>query len=99
MIHVTGVTCLVPAYTSSISRTWKHAGAFSYFAWSVTVSQPNPQPPLLSQRAAVILLLGVLTAAAATGLTVWAGGTPAAGLLAGGGAFAGGVLFFNAIIS
>lgn len=64
-----------------------------------TTPQSSPQAWLLSQRAAVILLLGVLTAATAAALTVLADGALASGLLTGGGAFAAGVLFFNTIIA
>ncbi|MCZ4120217.1 hypothetical protein [Streptomyces sp. H39-S7] len=63
------------------------------------MSQPNPEPSLLSQRAAVVFLLGVLAAVAAAVLTVLAGGALADGLLAGGGAFVAGVLFFHTIIA
>ncbi|MFK0180517.1 hypothetical protein ACIQVR_31610 [Streptomyces xanthochromogenes] len=59
----------------------------------------NSHAPLLSQRAAFVLLLGILTAVAATVLTVLAGGALASGLLAGGAAFAAGVAFFNMIIA
>ncbi|MFE9413893.1 hypothetical protein ACFYN0_34685 [Streptomyces sp. NPDC006704] len=59
----------------------------------------NSNSSLLSQRAAVVPLLGVLAAVAATALTVLAGGALASGLLAGGGAFAVGVVFFNMIIA
>ncbi|MEU5609726.1 hypothetical protein AB0H03_13505 [Streptomyces sparsogenes] len=62
------------------------------------VNNPNPQP-LLSLRAAIILLLGVLTALGAGALTVLAGGTIASGVLAGGAAFAAAVLFFHTIIA
>ena len=58
----------------------------------------NSQGPLLGQRAAVILLLGVLAAAAAGVLTHLSSATPAASFLAAGGAFVAGVLFFHAII-
>jgi hypothetical protein len=61
------------------------------------VSQPGG--PLLGQRAAIILLLGVLTALGAGVLTVLAGGATASAVLAGGAAFAGAVLFFNTIIN
>ncbi|MEU3512215.1 hypothetical protein ABZ733_30885 [Streptomyces longwoodensis] len=58
----------------------------------------NPQP-LVGQRTAIILLLGVLTAVGAGVLTVLAGGTIASGILAAGVAFAGAVLFFHTIIA
>ncbi|GAA1942577.1 hypothetical protein [Kitasatospora viridis] len=58
----------------------------------------KPARPLLGQRAAVILLLGVLCAAAAGILTVLAGAAPATGFLTAGAAFAGAVVFFQAII-
>ncbi|MFE1764021.1 hypothetical protein ACFW81_07370 [Streptomyces angustmyceticus] len=63
------------------------------------MSQPNRNQSLLSQRAAIILLLGALAAIGATVLTILAGGSMASGLLAGGGAFGVAVLFFNTIIS
>lgn len=59
----------------------------------------EPGGPLISQRAAIVLLLGALTALGAGVLTVLAGGALASGVLAGGAAFAASVLFFNAIIS
>lgn len=59
----------------------------------------SKQSPLLSQRSALILLLGVLAAGAAGVLTVLGGGSPEAGVLAGGAAFAAGVMFFQSIIS
>jgi hypothetical protein len=59
----------------------------------------EPNQPLLSLRAALILLLGVLAGTGAAILTVFAGGGAAAGLLAGGTAFAPAVLFFHTIIA
>ncbi len=59
----------------------------------------NDRDPLLSQRAAFILLLGVLAAATAGVLTVLGGGAPAEGALASGAAFAAAVYFFHKIIS
>ncbi|MET9182982.1 hypothetical protein ABZX88_32965 [Kitasatospora aureofaciens] len=58
----------------------------------------NNQGPLLGQRAAVILLLGVMCGAAAGVLTVLSGAAPATGFLTAGGAFAAAVIFFHAII-
>ncbi|MEO3978730.1 hypothetical protein [Streptomyces sp. CAU 1734] len=54
--------------------------------------------PLLGQRAAIILLLGALTALGAGILAHAADGAPAGAALAAGTAFAGSVLFFNTII-
>ncbi|WP_327350258.1 hypothetical protein [Streptomyces sp. NBC_01304] len=59
----------------------------------------NDRDPLLGQRAALILLLGILTAATAGVLTVLGGAAPAQGALASGAAFAASVLFFHKIIS
>ncbi|MFJ2007762.1 hypothetical protein [Streptomyces chartreusis] len=58
----------------------------------------KPNGPLLGQRAAMILLLGVLTALGAAALTLADGNTPATTALSAGAAFAAAVLFFNAII-
>lgn len=58
----------------------------------------NDRGPLLDQRAAFILLLGVLTAIGAGALTVLNDGTLAGAALFGGGAFAGAVYFFDKII-
>ncbi|MGW4028644.1 hypothetical protein ACWEFL_04865 [Streptomyces sp. NPDC004838] len=58
----------------------------------------QPNEPLLGQRAAIILLLGVLAALGAAVLTIAADGAPAGAALAAGTAFAGAVLFFNTII-
>lgn len=53
---------------------------------------------LLSQRAAVILLLGALTALGAGVLTYFNGGTLASAALVGGAAFGAGVTFFHTVI-
>ena len=59
---------------------------------------PSPQRPLLSVRAAVVLLLSTLVAACATALSFMANHSlPEAGLV-GGGALGGAVLFFHTII-
>ncbi|MFK4227935.1 hypothetical protein [Streptomyces sp. NPDC019890] len=54
--------------------------------------------PLLGQRAAVILLLGILTALAAGGLTAAKGGNLADATLIGGATFTAAVTFFHSII-
>lgn len=56
------------------------------------------QGPLLSQRAAIVFVLGTLAGLSAGVLTAFNGGSPAAALLAGGAAGAGAVLFFYTII-
>ncbi len=53
---------------------------------------------LLSQRAAVIFLLGALTALGAGVLTCVNGGTLASAALVGGAAFGAGVTFFHTVI-
>ncbi|MFJ8098255.1 hypothetical protein [Streptomyces griseofuscus] len=58
----------------------------------------NDRDPLLDQRTAFILLLGVLAAAGAGALTVLGGQPLAGGVLAGGGAFTAAVYFFHKII-
>ncbi|MFE6844546.1 hypothetical protein [Streptomyces sp. NPDC057686] len=58
----------------------------------------NQNDPLLGQRAALVLLFGVLTATGAGLLTLLAGGTAAGAFLAGGASFAAAVLFFHTII-
>ncbi|GAU70427.1 hypothetical protein ACFY12_11585 [Streptomyces sp. NPDC001339] len=58
----------------------------------------NDKAALLSQRAAVILLLGVLTALGAGVLTWCNGGTLASAALVGGAAFGAGVTFFHSVI-
>ncbi|MFK0287982.1 hypothetical protein ACIQVL_47000 [Streptomyces sp. NPDC090499] len=58
----------------------------------------HDRDPLLDQRAALILLFGVLTAIGAGVLTVLNDGTLAAAGLAGGGAFAASVYFFHKLI-
>jgi hypothetical protein len=70
---------------------------------------PHPQPPhnppphetaaLLGLRSALILTLGALVGAGAAVLTHLAQHNAAAAGLAGGGAFAGAVLFFHTIIA
>jgi hypothetical protein len=71
---------------------------FPFVSTGVDVNSQSPQP-LLGQRTAIILLLGVLTALGAGVLTVLAGGTIAGGVLTGGAAFAAAVLFFHTIIA
>ncbi|MEU9123992.1 hypothetical protein AB0C96_29695 [Streptomyces sp. NPDC048506] len=61
-------------------------------------SARNDRAALLSQRAAVILLLGVLTALGAGALTCFNGGTLASAALVGGAAFGAGVTFFHTVI-
>ncbi|MEU8685436.1 hypothetical protein [Streptomyces sp. NPDC048611] len=53
---------------------------------------------LLSQRAAVIFLLGALTAIGAGVLTLLNGGTPASATLVGGASFGAAVTFFHTVI-
>ncbi|MEE1774873.1 hypothetical protein PUR25_02060 [Streptomyces sp. JV181] len=69
----------------------------------LTGSQPQQGPggegPLLGLRSAIILVLGVLVASAAGVLTYRAQQDPATAALTAGGAFAGGVLFFQKIIA
>lgn len=60
---------------------------------------PGGEGPLLGLRSAIILMLGILVATAAGVLTYRAQQDPATAALAAGGAFAGGVLFFNKIIA
>lgn len=59
---------------------------------------PHDRSALLSQRAAVILLLGVLTAIGAGVLTCFNGGTLPSAALVGGAAFGAGVTFFHTVI-
>lgn len=63
------------------------------------LNSQNSQGPLLGQRAAIILLLGVLAGLGTGILAVLAGESPASGILAGGAAFATAVLFFHTIIA
>lgn len=58
----------------------------------------HPGGPLLTQRAAIILLLGILTALGAGILTALTGATTASAVLTGSGAFAAAVTFFNTLI-
>ncbi|MFE6699299.1 hypothetical protein [Streptomyces sp. NPDC057718] len=58
----------------------------------------NDRDPLLDQRTAFVLLLGVLAAVGAGALTCLNDGTLPAGVLAAGGAFAAAVYFFHKII-
>ncbi|MGW1376295.1 hypothetical protein ACWD6P_18765 [Streptomyces sp. NPDC002446] len=69
-------------------------------AGSAAHGSPAPQDrsALLSQRAAVILLLGVLTAIGAGVLTCFNGGTLPSAALVGGAAFGAGVTFFHTVI-
>ncbi|MET9707768.1 hypothetical protein [Streptomyces griseus] len=60
---------------------------------------PQGEGPLLGLRSAIILMLGILVATAAGVLTHSAQQDPATAALAAGGAFAGGVLFFQKIIA
>jgi hypothetical protein len=60
---------------------------------------PPGEGPLLGLRSAIILMLGILVATAAGVLTYRAQQDPATAALAAGGAFAGGVLFFQKIIA
>ncbi|MGW1437614.1 hypothetical protein ACWD7M_20505 [Streptomyces griseus] len=60
---------------------------------------PQGEGPLLGLRSAIILMLGILVATAAGVLTYSAQQDPATAALAAGGAFAGGVLFFQKIIA
>lgn len=60
---------------------------------------PGGEGPLLGLRSAIILMLGILVATAAGVLTYRAQQDPATAALAAGGAFAGGVLFFQKIIA
>jgi hypothetical protein len=61
-------------------------------------SAAHNRSALLSQRAAVILLLGALTAIGAGVLTCFNGGTLASAALVGGAAFGAGVTFFHTVI-
>lgn len=63
------------------------------------LNTPDQHQPLLGQRAAIVLLLGVLVGLGAGVLTVLAGESAASGVLAGGAAFAAAVLFFHTIIA
>lgn len=65
----------------------------------MTLNHQNASRPLLDQRAALILLLGVLSALGAGVLTALSGGNVASAVLAGGAAFPVGVLFFHTIIA
>lgn len=58
----------------------------------------DDRDPLLDQRAALILMFGVLIGLGTGGLTVLNDGTLAGGALAGGGAFAAAVYFFHKLI-
>ncbi|MCX5327929.1 MULTISPECIES: hypothetical protein [unclassified Streptomyces] len=58
----------------------------------------DPNGPLIGQRAAIVLLLAILTALAAAALTLTAGSAPATAALTGGATFATATLFFNTII-
>ncbi|MER5218601.1 hypothetical protein ABT063_51125 [Streptomyces sp. NPDC002838] len=53
---------------------------------------------LLSVRSAVVLVVGVLAGVGAAALTVLSGSPWPTAVLAGGGAFAGGVLFAHSVI-
>ncbi|MBT2406009.1 MULTISPECIES: hypothetical protein [unclassified Streptomyces] len=59
----------------------------------------NDRDPLLSQRSALILLLGVLVGTGAGILAALADTGPASAVLTGAGAFGAGVLFFHATIA
>ncbi|TJZ59349.1 hypothetical protein FCH28_00820 [Streptomyces piniterrae] len=58
----------------------------------------NNKSALLSQRAAIVLLLGALTALGAGVLTCFNGGTLASAALVGSAAFGAGVTFFHSVI-
>ncbi|MER5905131.1 hypothetical protein ABT150_34475 [Streptomyces mirabilis] len=58
----------------------------------------NERDPLLDQRTAFILLLGVLAAVGAGALTVLGGQNAAGGVLTASGAFTAAVYFFHKII-
>ncbi|WP_331762717.1 hypothetical protein [Streptomyces anulatus] len=60
---------------------------------------PGGEGPLLDLRSTIILMLGILVATAAGVLTYRAQQDAATAALASGGAFAGGVLFFQKIIA
>ncbi|GES28086.1 hypothetical protein K7396_01820 [Streptomyces angustmyceticus] len=64
----------------------------------IGVDVSDNRSTLLSQRAAVIFLLGALTAIGAGVLTFINGGTPASATLIGGAAFGGAVTFFHTVI-
>ncbi|MEX2972118.1 hypothetical protein [Streptomyces sp. C184] len=64
----------------------------------IGVDVSNNRSTLLSQRAAVIFLLGALTAVGAGVLTFCNGGTPASATLVGGAAFGAAVTFFHTVI-
>jgi hypothetical protein len=68
---------------------------------SATEREPylhGDRDPLLSQRAALILLLGVLVSIGAGVLTAWGGSSPQTAVLAGGTAFPVTVGFFHSVI-
>ena len=75
-----------------------YTGGFPYSLTESALDNQNPQP-LLGLRAAIILLLGVLTGLGAAILTVLTGASLAGAVLTGGGAFAAAVLFFHTIIA
>lgn len=60
--------------------------------------QQDPDP-LLTQRAALIFLLGALSGIGAAGLALWDGASPQGAALIGCGSFVGAVLFFNGTIA
>ncbi|UYB38256.1 dihydrofolate reductase family protein [Streptomyces sp. Je 1-4] len=64
----------------------------------IGVDVSDNRSTLLSQRAAVIFLLGALTAIGAGVLTFFNGGTPASSTLVGGAAFGAAVTFFHTVI-
>ncbi|MFI0186421.1 hypothetical protein ACH4PW_02450 [Streptomyces sp. NPDC017082] len=60
---------------------------------------PNDRDPLLSQRSALILLLGVLVGIEAGTVAVLGDAGPATAVLTGASAFAAGVVFFHTTIA
>ncbi|GIM97156.1 hypothetical protein Ato02nite_089490 [Paractinoplanes toevensis] len=61
-------------------------------------SEGHQPEPLVSLRAAVILLLALVAGATAGVLTYWAGHPLAAAAVGGGGAAGGGLLLFNTVV-
>ncbi|MFF8291154.1 hypothetical protein ACF068_18275 [Streptomyces sp. NPDC016309] len=60
---------------------------------------PDDRDPLLSQRSALIFLLGALVGIGAGLLTWWKGAGAATALIATGTAFAAGVWFFHSTVA
>ncbi|MDX3849149.1 hypothetical protein [Streptomyces sp. AK02-01A] len=58
----------------------------------------DDRDPLLSQRSALVFLLGACVGIGATVLAAWGDAGPATAMLTGGGSFGAGVYFFHSII-